>query len=203
MWSQICCSLLQGFCLWNGHTGGKGYAWPLIRYGQDERQESKVSCRCRDRPECGRGLGVQQAWVSMSRPGRDWGGSRGQGLEGYGVSKAMTRNKEGREGIRQGLACQREEYGLYHVGTREPQRTVGSAHPSQVCFKRAPQVPCGGWVCGWERSEAGDPIVRVQERADKARAGGEWSGFQGTLRMLWRQRERRGWKHSDVSCLGH
>ena len=118
------------------------------------------------------------------------------------MSKAMTRNKEGREEIRKGLVCQREEYGLDHVGTQEPQRTVGSGHPSQVCFKRAPQVPCGGWVCGWERPEAGDPIVRVQERADKARAGGEWSGFQGTLSMLWRQRERRGWRLFRCFLLG-
>lgn len=64
---------------------------------------------------CGRGPGGQQARVSASRPGQrvaGWGGGSGQGLERYSVSRAVTRNEEGREETGKGLACQREAMDL-------------------------------------------------------------------------------------------
>lgn len=64
---------------------------------------------------CGRELGVQQARVSASRPGQraaGWGGSSGQGLERYSVSRAVTRNEDGREETGKGLAYQREAMDL-------------------------------------------------------------------------------------------
>lgn len=70
---------------------------------------------------CGRQPGVQQARVSASRPGQraaGWGGGSGQGLERYSVSRAVTRNEEGREETGKGLACQREAMDLITLALR-------------------------------------------------------------------------------------
>ena len=96
----------KGLCLPHPHP---------ISYGQDRRQGKKRSCRCRLGTACGRELGVQQARVFASRPGQraaGWGGGSCQGLERYSMSRAVTRNEEGREETKKGLACQREAMDL-------------------------------------------------------------------------------------------
>lgn len=88
---------------------GEGCTGPRIGCGQDRRQESETSYKCGERRRAGKGDGCPVSSESLV-PGRTDGQQHGaagsaQGLEGYSVSGALTRNEEGAGEIGKCLEC--------------------------------------------------------------------------------------------------